>query len=175
MAKSIFSSSWYRVGALKPRLRSHAQIHRHQYRGETWYVLQDLSMERFLRFSPAAYSIIGLMDGNSSVEEIWEAACERLQDDAPTQDEMIHILSRLYRTDVLQCDVPPDTAELFERYEEQTRQERKSRIFSFFSWRFPLFDPDRFLRFVMPIARPLFGWFGALLWLAVIVPAVILF
>ena len=49
MAKAIFSSSWYRVAALKPRLRSHAEIHRHQYRGQTWYVLQELTMERFLQ------------------------------------------------------------------------------------------------------------------------------
>ena len=74
-------------------------------------------MERFLRFSPAAYSIIGLMDGRRTVDEIWDAACTRLGDDAPTQDEMIHLLSRLYQTDVLQCDVTPDAAEILDRYE----------------------------------------------------------
>ncbi len=132
-------------------------------------------MERFLRFSPAAYSIIGLMDGRRTVEDIWEAACTRLGDDAPTQDEMIHLLSRLYQTDVLQCDVTPDAAEILERYEKQVKRERNVRLFSFFSWRFPLLDPDRFLRFALPVVRPLFGWFGAIAWLAVIVPAVIVF
>jgi hypothetical protein len=42
MVKSLFSPSWYRVAGLKPRLRRHAHIHRHHYRGELWYVLQDL-------------------------------------------------------------------------------------------------------------------------------------
>ena len=34
MSESVYSSSWYRVADLKPRLRSHVQIHRHRYRGQ---------------------------------------------------------------------------------------------------------------------------------------------
>jgi putative peptide zinc metalloprotease protein len=174
MAKPIFSSSWYRVAGLKPRLRSHAHIHRHQYRDATWYVLQDLTMERFLRFSPAAYSLIGCMDGRRTVEQIWQDGCTRLADDAPTQDEMIQLISQLYRADVLQCDVPPDAAELLERHEKQQRRKWQSQMFSFFSWRFPLFDPERLLRFFLPVMRPLFGWVGAIIWPVVVIPAVIL-
>ena len=85
MTRSLWSSSWYRVAELTPRLRSHARIHRHLYRGRTWYVLQDRSTERFHRFSTQAYMVIGLMDGRRSVQAIWEAASERLGDDAPTQ------------------------------------------------------------------------------------------
>ncbi|HEX4997068.1 MAG TPA: hypothetical protein VFY29_02515 [Terriglobia bacterium] len=174
MAKAVFSASWYRVRSLKPRLRSHAHIHRHQYRGETWHVLQELSMERFFRFSPAAYGVIGLMDGQKTVEQIWNAACEQ-PGDAPTQDEMIEILSQLYRADVLQCDVSPDAAEILSRHQEQKRKRWQNQLMSVFSWRFPLIDPERFLRFMLPVVRPLFGWFGALLWLAVVIPAAILF
>lgn len=170
MATTIFSTSWYRVAALKPRLRSHAHIHRHEYRGETWCVLQDLTMERFLRFSPAVSLMINFMDGQRTVEEIWRYGCARLGDEAPTQDEMIQLLTQLYRSDVLQCDVTPDAAELLQRHDEQTRRQWQSRLFSFFSWRFPLFDPERFLRALLPVVRPLFGWFGAILWLAVVLP-----
>ncbi len=174
MTGSLFSTSWYRVAGLNPRLRSHAQIHRHQYRGQTWYVLQDRSTERFHRFSPAAYLLIGLMDGERTVEEIWETACTRLGDDAPTQDEVIQLLSQLYSTDVLQCDVTPDAAELLERHERHTRRQWQSRLFSLFSWRASLFDPERFLRLLLPVVRPLIGWGGAVLWLAVVGPALVL-
>ena len=174
MATNIFSASWYRVAALKPKLRTHAQIHRHEYRGEIWYILQDLTMERFLRFSPPVYSMIGLMDGQRTVEEIWRHGCSRLGDEAPTQDEMIQLLTQLYRVDVLQCDVTPDAAELLERHEEQSRRQWQSRVFSFFSWRFPLFDPERFLRRLMPAVRPLFSWIGVSVWLAVVLPALVL-
>jgi len=33
---SLFSTSWYRVAGVRPRLRNHAQIHRHVYRGGVW-------------------------------------------------------------------------------------------------------------------------------------------
>ena len=33
MSKSLYSPSWYRVSAMKPRLRAHAEIHRQRFRG----------------------------------------------------------------------------------------------------------------------------------------------
>ena len=78
MAKSLFSTSWYRVADLKPRLRSHVEIHRQRFRGQVWYVLQDHASGRFHRFSPAAHLIISLMDGAHAVQQIWEIAGEQL-------------------------------------------------------------------------------------------------
>ncbi len=174
MTGSLFSPSWYRVAGLAPRLRSHAQIHRHRYRGQIWYVLQDLSSERFHRFSPSAYFVLGLMDGRRTVQEIWEAAGGRLGDDAPTQDEMIYLLSQLHAADVLQCAVPPDTAELLRRHDKQRRRKWQSTLFSLFAWRLPLFDPERTLNRFLPLVRPFVGWGGAALWLAVVGAAIVL-
>jgi putative peptide zinc metalloprotease protein len=168
MSQSLFSPSWYRVASLTPKLRAHAQIHRHQYRGETWYVLQDLSSERFHRFSPAAYFIIGLMDGKTPVQKIWDRALAQLGDDAVTQDEVIQLLGQLHAADVMQCDVPPDTAELFRRREKQERSKAVKRALSIFAWQIPLFDPDRLLDRLMPLVRPFFAWFGFALWCVVV-------
>ena len=104
MAERLFSPSWYRVATLQPRLRRHAQIHRHLYRGQRWYVLQDHASQRVHRFSPAAYYLIGLMDGRRTVQEMWELASAHLGDDAPTQDEVIQFLTQLHAADVLQCE-----------------------------------------------------------------------
>ena len=122
MPEPLFSASWYRVAELRPRLRGHARIHRHVYRGEPWYVLEDVANQRVHRYRPAAHAVIGLMDGERRVHDIWETAAETLGDDAPTQDEMIRLLAQLHAADVLQCDVPPDTAELLERYEKRERR-----------------------------------------------------
>jgi putative peptide zinc metalloprotease protein len=168
VSQQLFSPNWYRVARLTPRLRPHAQIHRHQYRGETWYVLQDLASERFHRFSPAAYFVIGLMDGKNTVQRIWDQALAQLGDDAVTQDEVIQLLGQLHGADVLQCDVPPDTAELFRRRERQERQALMKRVLSVFAWQIPLLDPDRLLERLLPLARPFFGWFGFVLWCAVV-------
>lgn len=174
MSEALFSPSWYRVATLTPRLRAHAQLHRHQYRGQTWYVLQDRSNERFHRFSPAAYAFIGLMDGQRTVQDMWELSSTKLGDEAPTQPDVVQLLSQLHAADVLQCDIPPDIAELLHRH-EQTRQKKwQRRVMSIFSWQFPLFDPERLLETFAPLVRPFFGWGGALLWLAIVVPALLI-
>lgn len=174
MAEELFSPSWYRVAALKPRLRAHANIIRQVYRGDAWYVLQDLSTERFHRFSPSTYNILGLLDGNRTVHDIWDLATSRLGDEAPTQEEMIRLLSQLHQADVLQCDVSPDTNELFQRYEQRQRRALMSKTFSLLSWKFPLFDPERFLIRFLPFVKPFFGWAGTLMWLAIVTPGAVL-
>ena len=68
-----FSESWHRVANLKPTIRSHLEIHRHHYRGELWYVLQDHSSGKSQRFTPAAYLLISLMDGRRTAQEILDA------------------------------------------------------------------------------------------------------
>jgi putative peptide zinc metalloprotease protein len=174
MSEALFSPSWYRVATLAPRLRSHAQLHRHQYRGQTWYVLQDRSNERFHRFSPSAYAFIGLMDGTRTVQDIWELASTKLGDDAPTQPEVVQLLSQLHAADVLQCDIPPDIAELLHRHERTQQKKWQRRLMSIFSWQFPLIDPERFLEIFVSLVRPFFGWGGAVLWLVIVIPALLI-
>ena len=168
MSDALFSPSWYRVAGLKPRIRAHAAIHRHAYRGEVWFVLQDQAAGRSHRFSPAAHHFIGLMDGNRTVQEIWDATSQRLGDAAPTQEEVIRLLGQLHAADALLCDVPPDGAEVFRRHQRHERSEWRRRLWTPLALRFPLWDPDRFLEATLPWLRPLFGWLGALVWLAVV-------
>jgi putative peptide zinc metalloprotease protein len=85
MSEALFSGSWYRVAELRPRLRRHARIHRHVYRGQPWYVLEDVANQRVHRFTPATHVVIGMMDGQRTVKELWEIATETLGDDAPTR------------------------------------------------------------------------------------------
>jgi len=138
VTQPLFSDSWYRVAALTPRLRTHARVHRHQYRGQTWYIVEDRASQRFLRCTRQAYLLIGLMDGHRTVQELWQLVCERLGDQAPTQTEVIQVLSQLHANDVLQSDVPPDTAELLQRYERQQRRHNLARATGLFSWKFPI-------------------------------------
>lgn len=171
---SLFSDSWYRVAGLKPRLRSHAQIHRHTYRQRDWYVLQDHSSGGFHRFSEEAYHIIGLMDGRRTLNEIWAFACANLGDDMPTQGEVIHLLSQLHQADVLQTDLSPDIADLYQRHSRDRRNRLIGQLRSPFAIRFPLFDPERFLSATEFLVRPLYGWMGAIIWSLVVISALIL-
>ena len=168
MTEDLHSSSWYRVAALRPRLRGHVRIHRHHYRGERWYVLEDRVSRRMHRFNPVSHYVIGLMDGYRSVEEIWQSGANRFGDDAPTQDEMIRLLGQLHAADVLQSEVAPDVAELLRRAHRTRKRTWLQVLLSPMAVRIPLFDPDRLLERLLPWTQPLFGWFGFLLWCAVV-------
>lgn len=168
MSETLFSPSWYRVSALKPRIRAHVRIFRQTFRDQVWFVLQDFAAERSHRFSPAAHHFIGLMDGERTVQELWEAASSQLGDSAPTQEEVIRLLGQLHAADALLCDVPPDSMEVFRRHQKHEQMLWKRRLWTPLALRFPLFDPDRFLERTLPWVQPLFSWFGAILWLVVV-------
>jgi putative peptide zinc metalloprotease protein len=174
VSEALFSPSWYRVAGLKPRIRAHTVIHRHAYRGQVWFILQDHASGRSHRFSPAAHHFIGLMDGERTVQQLWEATSAQLGDAAPTQEEVIRLLGQLHSADALLCDVPPDSMEVFRRYQRHERQQWRQRLWTPLALRFPLWDPDRFLARTLPYVQPLFGWFGLLLWLAVVGTGVVL-
>ena len=123
MTAPLLSQSWYRVAQLRPKLLARAELHRHRYRGQVWYVLADPASNRVHRFTPAARLVIAAMDGRRTVEDLWQIANRHLGEDAPTQDEMIRLLGQLHALDLLQTDVTPDVAELFER-KERTRRSR---------------------------------------------------
>lgn len=168
MSESLFSQSWYRVAPLKPRLRSHVQIYRHQYRGEDWYVIQDQFTGRHHRFSPEAYQLIGLMDGRRTLSDIWSTACGHLGDHMPTQDEVITLLSKLHRNDLLQTSALPDFTDLNQRLQQGRRRRLLTPLLSPMAIRFALLDPDRFLNRTMGLVNPLLSWPGLMMWLIVV-------
>jgi len=170
----LLSNSWYRVAALRPRLRPHARLHRHRYRKEVWYLLQDAASGRVHRFPASAQSVIAAMDGERTVAEIWERANRSLGERAPTQDELIQLLGQLHAADLLQTDVTPDIAELFTRGEREVKSRRTRAYGNPMALRLPLWDPDRLLERARPLIECIWSRWGALLWLAVVTPALFL-
>lgn len=174
MGRSIFSQSWHHVAQLRPRLLSHTRIFRHTYRGKLWYVVHDTTGGRYHRISPSGYAIVRKMDGNSTVQDLWDDACQRGGDSIPTQDEMVELLVQLHSHDLMQCNVTPDVAEVFERYSKRRRQRWVQSLLNPMGIRIPLFDPDAILT---SLARPtawLFSKTGFLFWSIVVFPALFL-
>lgn len=174
MSEAFLSSSWYRVAALKPRLRSHVQIHAHRYLGETWYVLQDSATGRSHRFTPAAYEVIGLMNGQRTVEEIWQLAGDDLGEHAPAQTDVVQLLSQLHGADVLQIDRAPEIAESIERSDKQKRSNLMKNLRSPMSITVPLWDPDAFLGAVLRMFRWLPGGLALFIWFVVVGVGIVL-
>jgi putative peptide zinc metalloprotease protein len=170
--RPTFSESWYRVSTLKARLRSSAQISRQFYRGERWYVVRDPAGNQYHRLSDAAYRFIGLLDGSRTIEQAWEICGGQLADDAPTQPEIIQILSHLYSANLIEADITPDATVLLRRHKDLTKRKMQNRLMNVLFPRIPLWDPDAFLTRWMPVARHLFGKISAIIWLIVVIGAI---
>src|SRR6187402_3678199 len=126
--RPTFSESWYRVASLRAKLRSSAQISRQYYRGERWYVVRDPAGNQFHRLSDPAYRFVGLLDGSRTIGEAWELVGGQLADDAPTQPEVIQILSQLYAANLIETDVTPDSTVLLRRHKVQQKRQMQGRM-----------------------------------------------
>lgn len=173
MSLSLYSRYWYRVAGIRPRIRDHIQLHRHYYRGNRCYLLQDEASGVFHRFSPEVYVLIGQMDGKRTLDEIWETTQEKLGDDAPGQEETLQLLGQLHGADILQCRITPDILEVFQRYRLKQRQDWKQRLINPMSLRVSLWNPQQFLTRWLPLVRPLFSWAGLIVWVLVVSTGVI--
>jgi putative peptide zinc metalloprotease protein len=166
--RPTFSESWYRVQSLRMKLRASAQISRQYYRGERWYVVRDPAGNQFHRLSDPAYRFVALLDGSRTVEQAWELCGGQLEDDAPTQPEVIQILSHLYSANLIDADITPDATILLRRHKQQSKRKMQGRMMNMLFPRIPMWDPDRFLKLWMPLCRLLFSKFGAVVWLLVV-------
>src|SRR5262249_49681205 len=163
-----------RISSLKPRLRRHLAVHRHRYRGTSWYVVEDKASGRVHRFTPAVYLLVGQMNGRRTVDDIWNYVVTHLGDDAPSQGEVIRLLSQLNAMDLLQTDIAPNPVEMTERFTKHRRARLRGSVGNPLALKLPLWDPDRFLERSYPLVRPIFTGPGAALWILVTVPALIL-
>ncbi|QDU33291.1 Peptidase family M50 [Poriferisphaera corsica] len=167
--RPTFSESWYRVGPLKPRLRSVVQTTRQQYRGHIWHILRDPANNKFYRLDEPSYHFVGLLDGNRTIDDAWKKACADLHDAAPTQGEVIQTLGQLYQNNLLDADITPDVSGMFERQRERKKREVGGYLMNLLFSKIPVWDPDRFLNHWTPLVGWIFSPIGFLLWTVLII------
>ncbi len=165
---------WHRVARLRPRLPVHADVTRHRARGQSWYSVRNGATGQVYRFSPAVYLFLGMLDGQRSVADAWTIVADRLDEEAPSQDEVIRLLAQLHDADLLQSDGSPDIDEMLTRRRKRAVSLIWQRIGNPMSMRLPLWDPNRFLTRALPLLAPLPGWLAMLLWCSVVLPAIVL-
>lgn len=168
---------WQRLESLRPSLPRHIHIQRRDYNGERWYILQDKSNGRFHRLTPSAWRLISAMNGHNSLAQILAAASNiefyESADEIPTRDDLIHLLQYLHVADLLVCDLPPNTQELFARREQKKQQRWLRLLMNPLTWNIPLGNPDRLLDKLMPVARLLATRGMGVIWLLIVGYAVL--
>ena len=172
MTGELNSRHWYRVAPLTPRLHDQVDIHRHDYRGKIWYLVENTTTGRSHRFNPTAYQFIGMMDGERSVQDIYSQINENLDGHAPGQEEIIDLMSKLYEADLLKVNAQTNTEEMFGRQSKQRANKLKQRFANPVAMRFPLWDPENFLNRHFDKIRWIFSKWAGLLWLSLMVYSV---
>lgn len=173
MAGPLFSQQWHRVANLRLRLRHHATLHRHEYRGEPWYVLHDTLTGQVHRFTPEAYQIIGRLDGKRNLSEIWEEVSASLGDAMPTQQELIALIGRLHGANVISGHGAIDIGEMARRQAKQKRGKWLQMIRSPLGIRIPLLDPERFITATYPLVRFFISPLGGAIWFSTLLLALV--
>ncbi|MBX3406528.1 MAG: PqqD family peptide modification chaperone [Phycisphaeraceae bacterium] len=171
--RPTFSPFWHRVRLMKPRLRPHVQITRQQYRGRRWHVVHDPTSNQFYRLNPIAQDFVGMLDGTRGVEEAWRASLQKFGDMAPTQNEVIQLISQLYSANLLACDTTPETDQLLRRGRERIKKKVAAQAIGIMYFKIRMFNPDRLLTLAEPIIRPILNIWGFLAWCVLLVAALV--
>ncbi len=169
--RPTFSPFWHRVRTMKPRLRPHVQITRQQYRGRRWHVVHDPTSNQFYRLNPIANDLIGMLDGTREVEAAWKASLQKFGDMAPTQNEVIQLISQLYSANLLSCDTTPETDQLLRRGRERIKKKAAAQAIGIMYFKIRMFNPDRLLTLTEPLVRPLLNKWGFIAWCILLISA----
>lgn len=172
MDKSLFSPRWYRVQALRPRLRSHVTLKRQLQRGVPWFLLTEPGSERVQRLNEAAYQFVGRCDGRLSVQQIWDELLATHPEGAMTQDEVLQLLAQLHERGLIQCDVAPDVESIF-RAQASRRQRHRRQGVNPLAFRLSLGDPTRLLTRFSRLTPLLFSNAALALWAVAVVWALV--
>jgi putative peptide zinc metalloprotease protein len=163
---AMLASSWYRVASLRPQLRRTHGCTGTATAARSGTCCRTRSPTACTGSRQAARVFLAAMDGQRSVQALWELTQRQLGEDAPTQDDVIQLLGQLHAADLLRSDVSPDAAEVFERGDTAARTQRRRSYMNPMAIRLHLLDPDRLLNRMSGLIRVLWGRWGAALWLA---------
>jgi putative peptide zinc metalloprotease protein len=178
MTLPLLSPHWYRVAALRPRLRAGVQAVRHRVRGETWVLLTDPLTGRHHRFNRRAWALLAGCDGERTLDALWSAQADAA--DAATQDEVLTVIAQAFSAQLLVADVPAEAAALLRARRRERGRERRAAVHPL-AFRVRLADPDAALTRWAARLRPLLALacsgaglalLGALLLAAVLLLAV---
>ncbi|MDB5899645.1 MAG: hypothetical protein JWP41_3247 [Ramlibacter sp.] len=172
MSDPLVSTSWHRLGPLRPTLAAGLKVVRQEVRGQVWHVLVEPQSGRQVRLNPSAYALVAGFDGHETVDTIWQRRLAQEREAAPTQDEVLRLLAQLFRGGMVRFDAAPHLSLVFARRADDDRQRRKG-FLNPLVLRLPLFDPTRWLRPLSPVADALFRPAVFVVWLLAVLLALL--
>lgn len=164
MKGNIFSELWHRVSDLKLSLIFNASIEKQFYRGKVWYVIREPYNNKYFRVTPKAYQFLMQLTPKKTLDTIWQNYLEYNPDEAPTQDEVIKILSQLHQSNLLYFKNMPNNEHIFNRYTRKQNAKIRTTLASFLYLKIPLWDPQKWLKENTWLIKILLNKFTLILW-----------
>ncbi|MCP3870588.1 MAG: peptidase M50 [Gammaproteobacteria bacterium] len=161
MQSSEFDKLWESLGSVRFKVRDGVHYHCHQYRGSVWYILEDRLSGRQYRLSESLYELMMKFNGRETLADLWSGQAE----DGSDRGELLRVMTQLQAAELLIADHPVAPSAQINRWNRQQKQRSRGRWMRPLAPRFPLLDPDRFLRRALPLVSPLFSLPFLLLWL----------
>jgi len=135
--------------------------------GSICYVAEDPVAGAFYRLGNAEYEFVSELDGEADLATVLRRTSSRLGEDAFTLEEATAICQWLLETG-LATTADSRTAEMLSDRAQRLRQQSLRRKVHPLFLRFPLVNPDGWVRRLAPLAGVALSWPAGLVWLLVV-------
>ncbi len=152
LAESLASST---SRPLPLRLRPDLKVRRHRYHGRVYWVVKEPVGLNYFRFHEEEFAILQMLDGHTSMEQIKEQFEARFAPQKLPYRELQQFIGQLHRSGLVISEVAGQGAQLRRRRDEKRRKELLAKLANIFALRFRGVDPERVLRWLLPLT----SWF----------------
>ncbi|MFO0819355.1 MAG: hemolysin D [Pirellulales bacterium] len=160
LAESLVSSS---SRPLRLRMRPDLTARKHRYHGRVFWVVKEPVGLNYFRFHEEEYSILQMLDGRASLDEIKEKFEDEFTPQKITYQDLLQFVGMLHRSGLVISEQAGQGRQLRKRGDQKRRQELLGKFANVFALRFRGIDPDRMLNWLMPKTAWFFSrWFFAI-------------
>jgi len=118
---------------------------RQSYQGRDYWVVKDPISLKYYRFEEEEFSLLEMLEGRSSPDQIKRRFDYRFAPQKITMQELYQFIGMLYRSSLLVSDAPGQGVELQRRGEKNRKAELRQSLTNILSIRYKGFDPDKML------------------------------
>ena len=165
LESSPIEDAWQSISGLRLRPGNSIRLYHHVYRGVPWLVISDQQSESYYRCNGNVESFLELLDGSRTVEQAFEQSVETACGNLSQQD-VVYLIANLKSSGLLDDDSVGEA-----RGPGSHPQPGLNRWQNPFAVRFPLFNPDGFLKKTAPLVRPVFSPVVLYLWIGLVIVA----
>ena len=134
--------------ALQLRMREDLHVEKQTYLGRHYWVIKDPLGLKYYRFEEEEFSLLAMLDGKSSLEDLQEQFEERFAPQKITLQELHQLAGMLHRSGLVVSDAAGQGPQLLKRHRESKSRQRLGSLANVLCIRFKGFDPDRALNWL---------------------------